>query len=105
MKRIMKFAILAALTISGTARAQDIAGSNVNGSEKVCHVSNANSSSEQGLTDALKGCKRGDILDIGWLPTMGAMQLCDFTKALIYHPTKGSVVACVYAGSRRTVSK
>lgn len=96
--------ILALIVVSSAAVAQDNAGSNVNGNEKVCFVS-ANGQTEQGLVDALKGCKRGDILDIGWLQTPAAMQVCDFTKAVLYHPTKGSVIACVYSGTRRPVSK
>lgn len=105
MKQIVMFAVaLASMVSTGTARAQDNAGSNLNGNEKVCFVS-ANGQNEQGLAEALKGCKRGDILDIGWLQTPAAMQLCDFTKAVLYHPTKGSVIACVYTGTRRQVSK
>jgi hypothetical protein len=94
----------ATMLAASSTRAQDSAGSNANGSEKVCFVS-ANARSEQGLVDALKNCKRGDILDISWLQTPPALQLCDFTKALIYHPANGSVVACVYTGTRRPVSK
>jgi hypothetical protein len=95
---------LAAMAAAITAHADDAAGSNANGNEKVCFVG-ANAQNEQGLADALKSCKRGDILDIGWLQTPIAMQLCDFNKAVLYHPTKGSVIACVYAGTRRPVSK
>jgi hypothetical protein len=101
---MMMAVVLSAMGQTGSALAQDNAGSNQNGTEKVCFVS-ANGQSEQGLADALKGCKRGDILDIGWLQTPAAMQLCDFTKAVLYHPTKGSVIACVYTGTRRPVSK
>lgn len=79
-------------------------GSNATGSEKVCFFS-ANTQNDAGLEEALKKCQRGDILDIGWLPTPTALQLCDFTKSVIYHPTKGSVIACVYTGSRRPVIK
>ncbi len=96
--------IVAGATTVGQASAQDHAGSNQGGNEKVCFLSAA-AQSEQGLVDALKSCKRGDILDIGWLQTPAAMQLCDFTKAVLYHPTKGSVIACVYTGSRRQVIK
>lgn len=105
MKTILMMAVvLAAMGSADSALAQDSAGSNPQGTEKVCFVS-ANGQSEQGLADALKGCKRGDILDIGWLQTPTAMQLCDFTKAVLYHSTKGSVIACVYTGTRRQVSK
>lgn len=101
---IMVVGLAAAMASAGGAAAQDSAGSNQNGSEKVCFVG-ANGQSEQGLSEALKSCKRGDILDIGWLQTPAAMQVCDFTKAVLYHPTKGSVIACVYTGSKRPVSK
>lgn len=105
MRKLMSLAVIvASCAASGIALAEDNAGRNVTGNEKVCFVG-ANGQSEQGLVDALKGCKRGDILDIGWLQTPTAMQVCDFTKAVIYHPTKGSVIACVYTGSRRPVSK
>lgn len=105
MRKLMSIAVIVASgASSGIAMAQDNAGSNVNGNEKVCFIG-ANGQSEQGLVEALKGCKRGDILDIGWLQTPAAMQVCDFTKAVLYHPTKGSVIACVYSGSRRPVSK
>lgn len=105
MSKLMSVVLItASVAASGNVVAQDNAGSNVNGNEKVCFVS-ASGQSEQGLVEALKGCKRGDILDIGWLQTPVAMQVCDFTKAVLYHPAKGSVIACVYAGSRRPVSK
>ena len=105
MKKILTIATLAALVSAGAVHAQDSAGSNAGGNEKVCAVSNASSQSEQGIADALKGCKRGDIIDIGWLTIYGAMQLCDFTKAVVYHAPKGSVIACVYSGNRRPISK
>ena len=105
MKKSVTAAVLASLAISGAVHAQDGAGSNANGNEKVCVVNSTSSQSEQGITEALKVCKRGDILDIGWLSTVGAMQLCDFTKAVLYHPAKGSVIACVYSGNRRTSAK
>lgn len=105
MKPILTLTVaVAAMMVASSVQAQDSAGSNVSGSEKVCFVG-ANAQNEQGLVDALKNCKRGDILDIGWLQTPPAMQLCDFTKAVLYHPTKGSVIACVYTGARRPVSK
>lgn len=107
MKAILTLTVAgaaAAMMGASNVLAQDSAGSNVSGSENVCFVG-ANAQNEQGLVDALKICKRGDILDIGWLPTPAAMQLCDFTKAVLYHATKGSVIACVYTGARRSGSK
>jgi hypothetical protein len=109
MEKIMKMMIMvvglaAAMFSAGGAAAQDNAGSNQNGGEKVCFVG-ASGQNDPGLSEALKSCKRGDILDIGWLQTPAAMQVCDFTKAVLYHPTKGSVIACVYTGSKRPVSK
>ena len=104
MKKILTVAMLAAMLVSGNVSAQDNPGSNANGSEKVCVVG-VSGQTEQGLSDALKACKRGDILDIGWLPTPFAMQLCDFSKQVVYHAAKGSVIACVYSGARRPISK
>lgn len=106
MKYLASVLLIGAFSHSEAASqaAGDAAGSNVSGNEKVCALG-MNAQSEQGLQEALKSCRRGDILDIGWLPTPQAMQLCDFTKAMLYHPSKGSVIACVYAGGRRTVSK
>ncbi len=105
MRISVTVAILASLSISGAVHAQDGAGSNANGHEKVCVINNTSSQSEQGITEALKVCKRGDILDIGWLTTVAAMQLCDFTKAVVYHPVKNSVLICVYSGNRRPTAK
>lgn len=96
--------MIGALVATGDALADDTGGSNASGTEKVCALG-MNAQSEAGLAEGLKSCKRGDILDIGWAQTPVAMQLCDFTKAVLYHPTKGSVIACVYTGTRRPVSK
>ena len=92
--------VLATIVTTGDAMAQDNAGSNTNGNEKVCVIS-LNGQNEQGLVDALKNCKRGDILSPGWLPMSTAMQICDFTKAVVYNQLKGNVIACVYTGARR----
>lgn len=86
------------------AHAEADRGANSDGTEKVCFFG-ASAQNDQILEDVLKKCRRGDILDIGWLSSPVAMQLCDFTKAIIYHPTKGSVIACVYTGTRRNVIK
>lgn len=102
MRKIIMASIIATVATSGHAAAQDTAGSNQGGSEKVCFLGTS-AQNEQGLAEALKSCKRGDILDIGWLQTPVAMQLCDFTKAVLYHPAKGSVTSCVYTGARRPV--
>lgn len=97
--------IMAVVGAAGSAYAESpTGGSNATGSEKVCFFS-ANNQNEAALEETLKKCQRGDILDIGWLPTPTALQLCDFTKTVVYHPTKGSIIACVYTGNRRPVSK
>ncbi|NHZ99042.1 hypothetical protein [Massilia sp. CCM 8734] len=103
-KSMLTFVITTAIAVSSNTYAQDNGGSNNNGAEKVCFVG-PNGQSEQGLVEALKGCKRGDILDLGWVQSPAALQLCDFTKAIVYHPPKGSVVGCVYTGTRRQTSK
>jgi hypothetical protein len=103
-----KFALLLSLALFGsnqaTAQAStDLAGSNISGSEKMC-VFGANMQSDQAVQDILKVCRRGDILDIGWMKTSFAIQLCDFTKTVVYNPS-GTVVACVYTGVRRQTGK
>ncbi len=79
-------------------------GSNLSGAEKVCFLS-LNAQTDEGLQSALKSCRRGDVLDVGWLKTSIAMQLCDFTKTIVYNPEGKMVVACVYTGARRQVVK
>ncbi len=96
--------IFVALAAHGSAMAQDNGGSNVSGTEKVCFLG-PSAQTETGLVEALRNCKRGDILDLGWLRTSPALQLCDFTKAIIYHQSTSIVLACVYTGTRRPVHK
>jgi len=96
--------VAVALAGSGNALADDNGGSNAQGGEKVCAVGMAGQT-EPGLVEALKTCRRGDILDIGWVQTAVAIQLCDFTKTVMYNSTKGAIIACVYTGTRRPVSK
>jgi hypothetical protein len=104
MRKLISTVILVTMASIGNAAAEDNAGSNVTGSEKVCAMG-VGAQNEQTLAEALKVCRRGDILDIGWLKIPVAMQLCDFTKAIVYHPATGSVMACVYTGTRRPVNK
>ena len=104
MKSIIIALTLATMVAVSSAHADDTAGSNANGNEKVCYIS-PNAPGEPTLADMLKNCRRGDILDTSWLQHPVALQLCDFSKAVLYHPTKGSVIACVYTGTRRPVSK
>ncbi|MDK2126913.1 hypothetical protein [Parachitinimonas caeni] len=89
---------------SALVHAEDLAGSNPTGAERVCTLSSG-AQTELGFADAIKQCKRGDILDMSWLSNQQAMQVCDFTKAVVYHPTKGTLIACVYTGARRPVIK
>lgn len=104
----MKILIMGILLVTSVvicqAHAEDAAGSNAGGTEKVCSVGSG-VQSEAALAEALKSCRRGDILDIGYLQTPIAMQLCDFSKAMLYHTARGSVIACVYTGARRPANK
>lgn len=95
---------LAVSTSFNPAYCQDAAGSNLDGREKVCYISSS-AATELGIAEVLKACRRGDILEIGWISPSIAVQLCDFTKAVIYHPPKGIVFACVYTGFRRPITK
>jgi hypothetical protein len=104
MKNVFIAVILASALHAGQAVAQSGHGSNADGGEKVCALG-MGAQSEQGLDEALKRCKRGDILDIGWVKISVAMQLCDFTKTIVYHPPTGAIAACVYSGSRRPIIK
>jgi hypothetical protein len=104
MKSIIIALTLTVLAALANARADDNGGSNISGNEKVCYIG-PNAPGEPTLADVLKNCRRGDILDTSWLQHPVALQLCDFTKAVLYHPTKGSAIACVYIGTRRPVSK
>jgi hypothetical protein len=79
---------------------QDNAGSNANGNEKVCMISNA---SNEAFKESMKNCRRGDIMALGGVTSLGAMKYCDFTKSLMYE--NGKIVACVFTGAERPVSK
>lgn len=105
MKKAIATAIALA-TISGStpALADNSFGANPDGNEKVCALGMA-AQNEQGFIEALHRCKRGDILDIGWAKSILAMQVCDFTKSVVYHPSNGAIIACVYTGNRRAVGK
>lgn len=105
MKKAIATAIALA-TISGStpALADNSFGANPDGNEKVCALGMA-AQNEQGFIEALHRCKRGDILDIGWAKITLAMQVCDFTKTIVYHPPTGAIAACVYTGNRRAVGK
>lgn len=92
------------ITVSTSALADNSLGSNPDGNERVCSLGVA-AQNEQGFVEAIQRCRRGDILDIGWAKSTLAMQVCDFTKSIVYHPANGEIVACVYTGYRRAVSK
>lgn len=94
------FASVICVTCLAADPVVDTGGSNTSGMEKVCYL-NPKNQNETVFIESLKQCKRGDILNIGWLSTPEAMRVCDFNKSIIYHPTKGAVVACVYTGNRR----
>lgn len=105
MKKAIATAVaLATITVNMPALAQTSFGANPDGTEKVCSLG-MGAQSEQGFVEALQRCKRGDILDIGWAKSTLAIQVCDFTKSIVYHPANGAIIACVYTGSRRAVSK
>lgn len=76
------------------------AGSNQSGSEKVCMLSNA---STEAFKESISKCKRGDIMALGGVTNLGAMQYCDFTKGIMYDG--GKIVGCVYTGNARTTTK
>lgn len=95
---------LGMITGSAPALAENSIGANPDGTEKVCSLG-MGAQSEQGFAEALQRCKRGDILDIGWAKSTLAIQVCDFTKSIVYHPGNGAIIACVYTGNRRAVSK
>lgn len=103
-KTIAAVIALGIITGSTPALAENSFGANPDGTEKVCSLG-MGAQSEQGFAEALQRCKRGDILDIGWAKSTLAIQVCDFTKSIVYHPGNGAIIACVYTGSRRAVSK
>lgn len=104
MKKITAVLVMSGVAMSCPAFAENSLGSNPDGSEKVCALG-ASVQNEAALEEALKRCKRGDILDSGWLKITMAMQLCDFTKTIVYHPPTGAIAACVYTGNRRGTSR
>lgn len=95
--------VLLACLGSTAVRAETADSPVADGRERVCAMGMA-VQNEQGFAAALARCKRGDILDIGWAKITAAMQVCDFTKSIVYHPQTGAIVACVYIGSRRSIS-
>lgn len=101
---IVAFSSFSLIASIGVALADTPHGSNPDGSEKVCALG-MGAQSEPGISEGLSRCKRGDILDIGWAKIAVAMQVCDFTKAIVYHPQTGAIIACVYTGSRRGTTK
>lgn len=104
MKYLIRFgALVLFVGLRSTAVGAETAESPVaGGRERVCTMGMA-AQNEQGFAAALARCKPGDILDIGWAKSSAAMQVCDFGKAIVYHPATGAVVACVYIGYRRSV--
>ena len=105
MRCLVRWGALVLLACLGSTavRAETADSPVADGRERVCAMGMA-VQNEQGFTAALAQCKRGDILDIGWAKITFAMQVCDFTKSIVYHPQTGSIVACVYIGSRRSIS-
>lgn len=105
MRCLVRWGALVLLACLGsTAVLAETADSPVaDGRERVCVMGMA-VQNEQGFAAALAQCKRGDILDIGWAKITAAMQVCDFTKSIVYHPPTGAIVACVYIGRRRSTS-
>lgn len=106
MKNTLAIAIIVLFAFSGVAsvHAENSLGANSDGTERVC-VLGLPAQNEQGLVEALQRCKRGDILETSWIKSTVALQLCDFSKSVIYHPGNGVIFACVYTGNRRAVSK
>lgn len=106
MRQPLAIALIALAGVTGgtSVHAENVFGANADGTENVCPLGMA-AQNEQGFADALKRCKRGDILDIGWAKSTLAIQVCDFTKSIVYHPGNGAIIACVYTGNRRAVSK
>lgn len=69
-------------------------GSNMNGAERVCGNGSAAT-----FAEAYANCRRGDIIGLGRALPFGIMQVCDFSKTILY--VKGEPMACVYIGSLR----
>jgi hypothetical protein len=80
MRKLIAFAVLN--LAAGAVPAEPLSVANHDGTERVCVFGMA-AQSEQGFREALQQCKRGDVLEIGWAKLNFALQICDFTKAVV----------------------
>ena len=96
---LMGMALVAFCSLATAGEKDDLAGSNVTGTEVVCNLDGT----DEQYKDSLARCRRGDILSLGRTTWAGVMAFCDFTKTVVYQPN--SPGACVYTGTRRADQK